>query len=70
MIYLTNGCNAFKAVGSPTRAEYLLRHGWQMVVVPEDEAETKAEAPKSSPRKKIVIEGDKTCTEVGSRDSC
>lgn len=68
MIYLTNGCNAFKTVSSPTRADYLLRHGWQMV--PEKEPETTAEAPKPSSRKKIVIEGDKICTEAGSRDSC
>lgn len=56
MIHLTNGCNAFKVVSSPTRAEYLLRHGWQEV--PEREAETAEGAPKQSPRKKIVVEKD------------
>lgn len=56
MIHLTNGCNAFKVVSSPTRAEYLLRHGWQEV--PEREAETAEGAPKPSSRKKIVVEKD------------
>ena len=62
MIHLTNGCNAFKVVSSPTRAEYLLRHGWQEV--PEREAETAEETgtdvsrAKPSPRKKIVVEKD------------
>ena len=56
MIHLTNGCNAFKVVSSPTRAEYLLRHGWQEV--PEREAQTAEEAPKPSPRKKIVVENN------------
>lgn len=56
MIHLTNGCNAFKVVSSPTRAEYLLRHGWQEV--PEREAETAEGAPKPFPRKKIVVENN------------